>query len=363
MKEMKKVFAVMLMVILMVTLVGCGESTKAVEEETTKEETTKEETTKEESTESTKEESEPEKELVVAGVVFQEDQFMKLMALGYEQAAKDLGVKSLSGNTANDQAKEAELVNTYMAQKVDGIAIAPLNADSSVAALEAASKAGTKIVVTNIELTNAPFVVGGFTSNNYNIGQVTGKEAAAFIKEKLGGKAKIAIVQFKSLLPQQSADRVNGFLDEVKKINPDVEIVSDQDAWLQDKAVAVVGDIITANPDVQIIYAANEGGTIGATMAVQNAGKAGTIYCFGTDASDQLVSMLKDENNILQAITGQDPYAMGYNAMTTLIKDLKGEDMSATYGKSIIVEGVLLSRSNPEGIANFEADLKAKMGN
>ncbi|MBC7959110.1 MAG: substrate-binding domain-containing protein [Vallitaleaceae bacterium] len=356
MNQLKRLFAVVLMTTLMVTIVGCGDKKVETAE-------VKEDVTTEAKAEVTTEAKEVAKELVVAGVVFQEDQFMKLMALGFEQAAKDLGVKCLSGNTANDQAKEAELVNTYLAQKVDGLAIAPLNQDSSVAALDAASKTGMKIAVTNIELTNAPFIVGGYTSNNYNIGQVTGQAAAQFIKEKLGGKAKIAIVQFKSLLPQQSADRVNGFLDEVKKVNPEVEIVSDQDAWLQDKAVAVVGDIITANPEVQVIYAANEGGTIGATMAVQNAGKAGSIFCFGTDASDQLISMLKDENNILQAITGQDPYAMGYNAMETLVKDLKGEDMSASYGKTIIVEGVLLSRANPEGITQFETDLKEKMGN
>ncbi|TXK74564.1 substrate-binding domain-containing protein [Paenibacillus sp. N3.4] len=300
-------------------------------------------------------------DLVVAGVVFQEDQFMKLLSLGYQDAAKTAGVKILTGNTGNDQGKEAELINTYISQKVNGIAIAPLNQESSVAALKKADEKGVKVTVTNVALTNAPFINGGYTSDNKNIGQITGKEAAAFIKEKLGGKAKIAILQYKSLLPQQSTDRLNGFLEEVKKVNPGVEIVADQDAWLQDKAVSVAGDILTAHPDVNMIWAANEGGTIGATMAVKNAGKAGKIFIYGTDASDQLISMLKESDNILQAITGQDPYNMGYKAMELLIKGLKGEDISASKGKSTIVDGILLSRSKPEGIAKFEADLKSKM--
>ncbi|MBB6673058.1 substrate-binding domain-containing protein [Cohnella nanjingensis] len=300
--------------------------------------------------------------LVVAGVVFQEDQFMKLLSLGYQDAAKAAGVKILTGNTANDQAKEAELINTYVSQKVNGIAISPLNEESSIAVLKKADEAGVKVAITNTALTNAPFAVGGYTSDNKNIGQTTGKEAAQYIQEKLGGKAKIAILQFKSLLPEQSADRVNGFLEEVKKVNPDVEIVADQDAWIQDKAVAVTGDILTAHPEVNLIYSANEGGTIGATMAAKNAGKAGKVVVFGTDASDQLVSMLKDGDNVLQAITGQDPYDIGYKAMELLIKGLKGEDISASKGKTIIVDGILLSRSNPDGIAKFEADLKAKMG-
>lgn len=300
-------------------------------------------------------------DITVAGVVFQEDQFMKLVQIGYQDAAKAAGVKCLVSNTGNDQAKETELINTYVAQKVNGLAITPLSADASMAALKRADEQGMKIAVSNISLNNAPFIVGGYTSDNKDLGKRTGEAARKFIEEKLGGKAKIAILQFKSLLPEQSGDRSSGFLEEVKKL-PGVEIVADQDAWLQDKGVAVAGDIITANPDVNIIWAANEGGTIGATMAVQNAGKAGKIFVFGTDASEQLVSMLKDPADILQAVTGQDPYSMGYKTMETLIKGLKGEDISSTKGKSIIVDGLLLSRSNPDGIAKFESDLKTKMG-
>lgn len=301
-------------------------------------------------------------DLVVAGVVFQEDQFMKLLSLGYQDAAKAAGVKVLTGNTGNDQAKESELINTYVSQKVNGIAISPLNENASIAVLKKADESGVKIAITNTALTNAPFAVGGYTSDNKNIGQITGKATAQYIKEKLDGKAKIAILQFKSQLPQQSVDRLNGFLDEVKKVNPNVEVVADQDAWIQDKAISVTGDILTAHPDVNLIWSANEGGTIGATMAVKNAGKAGKVSVFGTDASDQLISMLKDKDNILQAITGQNPYDIGYKAMDLLIKGLKGEDISASKGKTTIIDGILLSRANPDSISKFEADLKAKMG-
>ena len=299
--------------------------------------------------------------LVVAGVVFQEDQFMKLLEAGYIDAAKKAGVKCLTGNTANDQSKEVELINTYIAQKINGLAIAPLDAKTSEPTLKKANDAGMKIAVTNVELTNAPYVVCGYTSDNKNIGQTTGAAAAKFIQEKLGGKANIAIVQFKSLLPVQSAARVDGFLEELKSL-PGVKVVADQDAWLQDKAITVVGDILTANKDINIIYAANEGGTIGATMAVKNAGLAGKVFTFGTDASEQLISMLKDSDNVLQAIAGQDPYNQGYNAMDTLIKALKGGDVSATQGKSTIVPGVLLSRDDLDGIKKFETDLAAKTG-
>ena len=66
----------------------------------------------------------------------------------YIDAAKKAGVKCLTANTANDQAKEVELINTYMTQKVDGLAIAPLDPKTSEPALKKANAKGMKIAIT-----------------------------------------------------------------------------------------------------------------------------------------------------------------------------------------------------------------------
>jgi simple sugar transport system substrate-binding protein/ribose transport system substrate-binding protein len=203
-------------------------------------------------------------------------------------------------------------------------------------------------------------MTGAFTSDNYDLGKTCGIAAAAFIKEKMNGKANIAILQFKSLLPEQSSARVNGFLDQLKGL-PGVQVIADQDAWLQDKAITVGGDIITAQGDkLNLIFSANEGGTIGATMAVKNAGKEGKIVVFGFDGSEQMVQLLKDPANILQAAIAQDPYAIGVKTMESLVKAIKGEDYSATKGKTTIVPGILLERKNVAGLDAFMADLKSK---
>ncbi len=302
------------------------------------------------------------KDIKVAGVVFQEDQFMKLMQLGYQAAADDYGVQCMLANTNNDQAKEAELISTYTTQKLDGIAISPLNEETSIQTLKAAYDSGLQIAVGNTKLADAPFVCGGYTSDNYNIGELTGQAARKFIEENLGGKARIAIIQYQSLLPDQSSARKNGFMDQLEGL--DIEVVADQDAWMQDTAVQTAGDILTANESsggVDIIWAANDGGTIGATMAVKNAGKAGKTFVFGTDAAEQQVEMLRSEDNILQCVTGQNPYEIGYKTMEILIQTIQGDDGS--FGKEVIVPGIVLSRTDPDGIDQFEKDLAERMGN
>lgn len=295
----------------------------------------------------------------VAGVVFQEDQFMKLLQLGYRDAALAAGFDFYPGNTNGDAAKEAEFLNTYVTQGYKGLAISPISEEASLKVLTDAANKGLLIGISNHEF-KLPFLTGAFTSDNYNLGATVGAAAAKYIKENLGGKAKIAIVQFKTLLPEQSTARSTGFLDQVKEL-PGVTIVTDQDAWMQDKAITVAGDIITAHSDINIIFAANEGGTIGSTMAVKNAGKAGKIAVFGFDGSEQMVQLLKDPANVLQAVIAQDPYNIGVKTMETVVKAVKGEDYSATKGQSFIVPGILLERSNPAGLDAFLADLKSKM--
>lgn len=355
MKKYSKFIVVCLAVFMIISLAACGntENTKSTESAAPSDAA--------EGTDSVAEETDqvnPE-DITVAGVVYLEDQFMKLLTKGYEDAAQAAGVKCLTSNVNNDQSKETSLINTYVTQGVNGIAIAPLNEESSITTLKSAAEQGVKIALTDSTLTDGDFIVGGYTSDQAQLGASTGAVAAKFIEEKLDGKAKIAIVQFKSLLPEKSAARVNGFLSQVQDM-PGVEVIADQDAWVQDKAVNVASDILTAYPDVDIIFAANDGGTVGSTMAVKNAGKAGEVFVFGIDASEQIAAMLQDEDNILQAVTGQDAYGMGYASMELLINNLLQKDTDVEEGAILTVDGILLDRADQEGITTFLTNLKER---
>ncbi len=298
----------------------------------------------------------------VAGVVFQEDQFMRLLQMGYRDAALEAGFEFFPGNTNGDAAREAELLNTYATQGYAGVAISPISEEASLRVLTDAANQGLYVGISNHEF-NLPFITGAYTSDNYNLGSTVGRAAADYIRDNLGGNARIAVLQFRSLLPEQSSARSRGFLDQMANL-PGVEVVTDQDAWLQDRAIAVAGDIITAHGDnLDMIFAANEGGTIGATMAVKNAGREGEIVVFGFDGSEQMVQLLQDPADVLQAAIAQDPYNIGILTMESVIRAVNGEDISDTEGQSFIVPGILLERANPQGLEEFVTDLRSKMQN
>ena len=298
-----------------------------------------------------------EDDIVVAGIVFQDDQFMNMLTKGYEDAAAEAGVKILTDNTNNDQAKETELINTYLAQGVKGLAIAPLNGDASVAALKAAHEQGMEIGLTNIDLADIGFIAAGYTSDDYTNCYLVGQEAAQIIKERFGDeKINIAIVQFKSLLPDNSGNRVKGYEDALDEAGIEYEVVADQDAWLQDTALETASGILTAHPEVNVIITVNDGGTIGSVMAVQNAGLSDDILVFGHDGSDQISSMILDDNCPLQAVVAQDPYGQGYKCMTAIIKAIKGEDVSDTRGKCIYLDGIVLSARDKDFVNSWRVD-------
>jgi len=108
--------------------------------------------------------------------------------------------------------------------------------------------------------------------------------------------------QFEGCPPRKA-----GFLDQVKTL-PGVEVVADQAGWLADKAQPVSEAMLQAHPDINLLWAANEGGTVAHANAVKTLGLGGKVAVFGTDMNNQMGQMLQASDDILQGVTGQAPY-------------------------------------------------------
>jgi sugar transport system substrate-binding protein len=289
----------------------------------------------------------PGAKLTVAGIGFQNDQFFKLVELGMKTEARKAGVEFEPGNSAGSLDKEISLVDTYIAQKVDAIAVAPKSPQASLPALKRAADAGIKVVTFDSSV-DANFPASDIKSDQVALGQATGAEAVRFIREKMGGKANVAIITYVSLLPEYASQRNKGFEDEIKKL-PGVRIVATQDAWMAEKAVSVVEAILTAHPEVNLIWAANEGGTVGAVTAIRNAGKGGKVVVFGTDMSEQMADFLLADDNVLQAVTGQKPVDIGARAFDAAVKAVRGQPVE----KQVRLPGMLFARRLPDEVRRY----------
>ncbi|MCP4723868.1 MAG: sugar ABC transporter substrate-binding protein [bacterium] len=296
--------------------------------------------------------SEDDGQIKIAGIVFQEDQFFRMIELGMEESAEERGVSLLTGNSSNSLDREISLIDSYIAGRVDAIVVSPLSMKASIPALKRANDSGIKVITYNTTL-ESDIPVCYIESDQYDLGASTGRAVREYINDNLDGKAKIAMIEFISQSPEQGGQRVDGFKSVIGDMDG-VEIAAEQDAWLVQQAADVVEQLLTAHPDLDIIWAANEGGTVGAAIGVKNTGKTGEVVVFGTDMSEQLAGFLLSEDNILQAVTGQKPFDIGSLAVENAVKILNSE----TVDNKISLPGILFTRTKPDEISEYKERLK-----
>ena len=100
--------------------------------------------------------------------------------------------------------------------------------------------------------------------------------------------------------------------------------MNNQEAFAHDKATQIGTDILIANPEINLMWAANEGGTVGAVNAVVAADQVGKTYVMGTDTTSELINMVQ-QGDVLLAVNSQFPQDMGAGAMRYALKAIKGE--------------------------------------
>jgi ABC-type sugar transport system substrate-binding protein len=305
------------------------------------------ETSEEDEVEAPESEAETGGELLIAGVVFQSDTFMQTVQAGMQAYADDAGdIELILGNTENDLTKESSMIDDYITRGVDAIVITPISADGSLAALKKAKEAGITIICFNTCVNEEGIADAFLVTKNEDLGRKTGEAAVAFIENELGGEAVIGMLncdQFEGCPP-----RKEGFLQQVNDL-PGVEVVADQAGWIADDAVTVSEAMLQANPTINLLWAANEGGTVGHALAVKSSGLAGEVFVFGTDMNNQMAQMLQSDDNILQGVTGQAPYQMGYDSLATTVQVLNGETVEYNQNTPTIFFG----RGNDELIERF----------
>lgn len=268
--------------------------------------------------------------------------FAEIIA-GQEAAAKDLGVKFSIVSSDNEVSKEYDNVSTFVSQQVDALCISPLSADASVAAVEAAKEAGIPVVNWN---TTVNTETEGFVGvSNYDLGGKTGEYVAEYVKENFPDGCKMAILGNSNY--EVGVERCNGFKDKLKDVSG-LEIVAEQDAELQEEGLDITEQILTANPDIQLIWAWNQTSLLGCAAALQNAGNQ-DIIVMGTDMSVELAKDMQSDEVKLQAITTQMPFDIGYQAVENAVKAAKGESID----KEVLIPVKTYTKDKADELATY----------
>ena len=109
--------------------------------------------------------------------------------------------------------------------------------------------------------------------------------------------------------------------------------------WDRGKAANITNDILTRNPDLVAIFAANDGMALGAVESVFAAGKGGSVVIVGVDGNSDAVKSIKEGR--LTASVAQLPYLVGKQAVESVKSAVEGGSVDG----QIIVPTLVLTKS------------------
>ncbi|MFZ5676554.1 MAG: substrate-binding domain-containing protein [Pseudomonadota bacterium] len=251
--------------------------------------------------------------------------FFTQMNEGAQKAADAAGVKLVIFNANNDPAAQNNAIETYIQQKVDGIVVVAIDTNGIMPAVNAAATAGIPVTAVDAVLPAGP-QKAQIGVDNEGAGKAMGEFFNKYVTDSMGGKAKLGIVGALNSTIQNI--RQKGFEDEVKS-NSGVTTAGVVDGRnVQDSALSAAESLITANPDLNAIYATGEPALLGAVAAVESQGKQEQIKVFGWDLTAQAIKGI--DAGYVVGVVQQDPAGMGAAAVDALVKITKGETVPAT---------------------------------
>ncbi len=254
--------------------------------------------------------------------------------LGAECAARQLPGVKITWNGVTDETDvvdQLNLLNNYIAQGVNGLVYAATDATAMSETSDNATKAGIKTVSIDSGTTPQPANVPLIATNNISGAELAATKLAQAIGPSGG---KVAIVAFHAG-SQTNDQRVQGFEQGLKRY-PKLHMEGIQYSQNDyNTALTVASNILTANPDLKGIFAANEASDIGTVEAVRIAHRVGKVKVVGWDTSPDEVAGVTE--GIVTGLISQDPFRMGYDgvrAATELLRhhgDPHNEDTGAVF--------------------------------
>jgi len=308
----KKIIALLLAALMVLTLVACTAKAPAATTETKTEE---------------------KKEFRVADIVAEYNEWNHLYENTLKEKCEEFGWTYEVFDSKQDANQQINMVNSAVAQGFDAIVIQPADNAALAPAMEAAADAGL-IVVSHYDMDPAL----GINDKIYQVlfGQKASGvlEAEEYIKA-CGETGKVAIIA--GLTGADNAQqRTAGFMEVFDKY-PGIEVVSTIYCdWDRQKAMAAAEDIITANPDLNAFIVQDDGMSWGVYEAIEAAGKTDQIKIASQGFYESSIEAIKDGKFLFTISYPAGFFARDAADMIKAVVDGKNPERIQTLGMLLV---------------------------
>lgn len=298
--------------------------------------------------------------------------FFVAMQEGAEAAAAENGVEltMAAGKADGDEDTQIQAIENAIARGDAGILITP-NGPSVVDAIAKARDAGLYVIALDTPPDPADAVDITFATDNREAGLLIGEWTAAQLD---GEKATIALLDlFDDKVVSVDYNRDQGFLEGmgIDVADPEVngdeastgsysggdyEIVGNEASQgAEDGGRTAMENLLTKNPDINVVYTINEPAAYGAYQALQAAGKENDVLLVSVDGGCAGVDNVKQ--GVIGATSQQYPVKMaelGVEAIAELART--GTTPDTTEGLDFFNTGVALVTDMPvEGVESIDS--------
>lgn len=248
--------------------------------------------------------------------------FFAAMKEEAEKTAQKLGATLVFVDAAYNVTKQVSDVKDFIAQKVDGILMAPMTMADLVPVIEKAVAAEIPVATVDRKANTDKVLV------HVGIDDVEGgRMAARYVVDKLGNKGSVIELEG-SAGSSPALDRKKGFDEAIGKSK--VKILSSRDAgFSRGLARQVMAELMKTYPKYDAVVAANDDMILGAIDAMSSAGvDSSKKITIGWDASPRAMKAIKAET--LDATFDPFPGQQASKALSILVDYIKNKTKPAS---------------------------------
>jgi len=190
-----------------------------------------------------------------------------------QEAAREAGIKLLFENAEQSQEKQFEAIRSFIAQKVDVIAISPVVEFGWEPILEEARQAGIPVILSDraVQVSDPTLYVTTIGSDFYEEGRKAGKYLLDKVRDRPGPIRIVELQGTKDSSP--TIERAGGFREIIStRSDLVIERVEHADFTLDQGREAMRQILQDMGGDIDVLFAHNDDMAIGAIEAIEEYG-------------------------------------------------------------------------------------------
>jgi ABC-type sugar transport system substrate-binding protein len=256
---------------------------------------------------------------------------------GGQKAADELGVELVVLDPQADAARQVTLFEDCIARQVDGIVVDPIESGALGGVIDEAGQSDIPIAVLDTPI-ESPYVISNIGVPQYDASHEFGQFVAGWIIGKLGGEATIGVMLAST---EVQLLRRDGFVDALKAVPGAMVVATGDGRNILERSTAEAEDMLTGNPDINVIYATGDPALQGGLAAAASQGRE--IAFFGwDDIPEPFIKPLEDGEIV--GFLKQKPEVGGEMAVRFLVDYTDGKEVPARFSY------------NPDVVTQFNLD-------